>query len=1092
MKTPKKLSRIFLLLALFSLPLNAYASLEWQIKVFKESLNYFDQQYPGIIDEGSIIDQLNSIQTEDEKAAAHALNALRKQVFLKHPKIASGNILFVQIPTDVLKTQSGLLQNKIGLMETHLSLSSIPKDAPSGSIEQMSVREGNLSLSTLIEANENEPLYGIDLHWDGQRFLFSRRVNDYWEVFEATLGGKLTIRQVSNGGQFAIDSYDAAYLPNGKIVFGSNAPIQGVPCWHGHPNMVANLYLMDSNGENIRQITYDQGHNAQPYVLQDGRIIFHRWDYTGMNRVFNQFLMQMRPDGTDQRVLYGTNTWWPNGTFAHRQLPDSEKVLGIAGGYHDTARSGYLAIIDPNKGDRGTEPLTTIVTGTQRPPQQPVADYWIREVFPKFTDPYPIDEDYYLASVARDPDNFPDYELCLVDRFGNITPLAAPKDHTILNPILVESRPTPHTLPEKVDLEQDMASVFIQDVYAGPGLSGVPRDVIKKVRVIAYNYGFPTLAGIDKIGMSGPWEVVEILGEANVYEDGSAHFKIPADTPVAFQMVDKYGQAVQLMRTWTTAMPGEQMSCIGCHENSTLAPLPKQSQALLFPPEDLTPWHGPARPFDFEVEVQPVLNQNCLSCHNGTQDLVDLRPRSLAPEYKGPIMSFYDRNRMHEDYLQYTDGERRADYSPAYETLIKYIRRVGVGDTVSLLTPGEYKANTTPLFQLLQKGHYDVQLTREDMERLSTWIDLNGPYHGSWLNVYDMPPADGHYERRYEFRQRYGSKQPRYDQSELSEVQLPENFEIQKTSGAFQNIEEQPTLEPIEFIQPTPKWVTKQVREIKIAEGVSLSFLKVNPGTFTMGSTEGSLDEVPLREVEIKEPFWMSQTEISNKVFQAFKAEHDSGYLQKRHDNRPDDKGLALNRPDQPVLRVSWEEAMAFCEWLSDKTGIPFTLPTEEQWEYACRSGKDTPYFYGNAANDFSAYANLADYSFARDGVTGRSRNSQFFSTAADVEMLNSHLVDLSDTRFRDAFIGTAPVAHFESNPWGMISMHGNVAEWTLSDYVPHPDSNYTPSDESLKVVRGGSFSDTPKRSTSSYRIGYPEWQKVYNVGFRIISNDTL
>jgi formylglycine-generating enzyme required for sulfatase activity len=105
-----------------------------------------------------------------------------------------------------------------------------------------------------------------------------------------------------------------------------------------------------------------------------------------------------------------------------------------------------------------------------------------------------------------------------------------------------------------------------------------------------------------------------------------------------------------------------------------------------------------------------------------------------------------------------------------------------------------------------------------------------------------------------------------------------------------------------------------------------------------MGDAAGAADERPPSAVRIDRPFWIAKGVILNGAYALFDADHDSGYLDrggKDHSNR----GSPLNRPDQRVIRVSWERAMEFCEWLSKKTGKRFSLPTEAQWEYAARAG---------------------------------------------------------------------------------------------------------------------------------------------------------
>lgn len=126
---------------------------------------------------------------------------------------------------------------------------------------------------------------------------------------------------------------------------------------------------------------------------------------------------------------------------------------------------------------------------------------------------------------------------------------------------------------------------------------------------------------------------------------------------------------------------------------------------------------------------------------------------------------------------------------------------------------------------------------------------------------------------------------------------------------------------------------------------------------------------------------------------------------------------------------------------------------------------------------DFSRHANVADAAAAR-----------FYSVTAGVIVLQ----DIpADRRWDDRAITTAPVGSYEPNAWGLFDMHGNAAEWTLSAYAAYPyragDGREQLASDGRKVVRGGSFYDRPKRCRSSFRLSYPAWQKVHDVGFRVV-----
>ena len=151
-------------------------------------------------------------------------------------------------------------------------------------------------------------------------------------------------------------------------------------------------------------------------------------------------------------------------------------------------------------------------------------------------------------------------------------------------------------------------------------------------------------------------------------------------------------------------------------------------------------------------------------------------------------------------------------------------------------------------------------------------------------------------------------------------------------------------------------------------------------------------------------------------------------------------------------------------------------MPTEAQWEYACRAGTDSPLSYGDLDTDFSSYANMADATIKQYAYDTDGRHT------ADIL--------LRDDRFNDRVLVTADVGGYKPNAWGLHDMHGNVWEWTQTAYKAYPYSefdgrNNDPGGE--KVVRGGSWHERPKLCRSSVRLSYPAWQEVYNVGFRVV-----
>jgi len=274
--------------------------------------------------------------------------------------------------------------------------------------------------------------------------------------------------------------------------------------------------------------------------------------------------------------------------------------------------------------------------------------------------------------------------------------------------------------------------------------------------------------------------------------------------------------------------------------------------------------------------------------------------------------------------------------------------------------------------------------------------------------------------------------------------------------------------------------------ELKLADDITMKLVRIPAGQFIMGSQAGYADEAPRAVVKIAKPFYMGVCEVTNKQYSAFDPKHDTRYLDETGKDHAL-PGYIANHANQPVARISWQEAMKFCQWLAKKSGKKVTLPTEAQWEWASRAGSDKQFFYGDKDTDFSKHANLADAERRRTYVAwdGGSKIHRRRHYPKD------YLFPLRDDRFTDKWFIVDFVKQYESNAWGLYDMVGNVCEWTRSSYKPFP---YNDADGRnggdltvKKVARGGSWFDRPKTSGSTIRFPYESYQKVFNVGFRVI-----
>ena len=961
----------------------------------------------------------------NDPEAPQLLTELQHQALLDNPLLRDLRILVVKrkwAPQRNNEHESPYF-NRLGMPSNHECNSSLDRLGWDNEIAILEAAAPRGELRTLYRPDDGGYVGELEMHFDADRLMFTRSQAAGWKVWEIGVDGG-GLRQVSQLPE-DVDCMDPLYLPDGSVICGSTACYQSVPCWHGQ-RLVTNLFRMDGDGSHVRRLCYDQDHDLHPTLLPSGQVLFNRWDYTGISHIYLRQLMAMNPDGTGQRAIYGSNSWFPNALYFARPLPDEpQRLVAILSGYHGPHRMGQLVIIDPRVGWQEEKGLVQRISGCGQTIEPTVKDNLIADVWPRFLHPYPLSNKHFL--VAGQTQASAEWCIYLADAFDNVVPLRREPGWALLEPVPVVRRPRPPVIHERVDLSREDAVVYINDVHAGPGLAGVPRGTVKHLRVAAYDFGYPSLAGPDKVGYGGPWEVIRMLGTVPIEADGSALFRIPANTPITLQALDEEGKAVQLMRSWYTAMPGESVSCAGCHETpGDVVSVTSHGIAARRLPREIEPWYGPPRGFDFAREVQPVLDRHCVSCHDGSPAArLDLRGEEQRPEYRGLRVSDLEIDRLHPQMREKSGGVLK--YTPAYEALIGYVRRVGVEDDVSLLTPGEYHADTSELVQLLRSGHGDVRLDRESWDRLVTWIDLNAPCHGTWSDVWPIP-EEGH-ERRMRLRTLTGG--PSVDPESM-----PKSVAVLAAPGE-RTIPRQPPPTPAVPVVNGWPFDAQAARQMQTAleptvqtvdpgNGAALQLVRIPAGSFVMGDAQGQPDEQPLSLVTIERPFWMGTTEISNAVYRQFDAGHDCRYYNKRH-AQPDDKGLPLNSDSQPVVRVSWREAMAFCDWLSGQTGRRFTLPTESQWEWAARAGSSNSLWYGGLDTDPTPYANLAGREF------GRARPQPGLQQSGGVQHLLMDGAWLADQGFDDGAIVTQPVGSREPNVWGLFDMAGNAAEWTRS-----------------------------------------------------------
>ena len=612
----------------------------------------------------------------------------------------------------------------------------------------------------------------VDVSFDRQKLLFSwkksDRLDDY-HIYEYQLADG-SLRQLTRGIGRA--DYEPIYLPDGDIIFASTRPEQSVPCWWTE---ISNLYRMNGDGEFVRRLAIDQVHTLYPQLMHNGRVCYTRWDYNDRGQNYPHPVFEMDPDGKAQRVFYGGNSWFPTSLLHTRAIPGTHKAISIAAGHH-TRQRGKLVIVDTQEGRDEGKGLHFIAPRREKAYERVDVAMQYGD---QFRYPFAFSEDEFLVSYTPDYGfdphqlegvkqryhfkDFEHYGLYWINADGERELLHRAADLGVLRPMPLGDRIQPPLIKERIDYTSKSASYYVHDVYRGIGLKGVERGEAKKIRVVRLNY---RAAGVGKthnrgegggsinsapVGIANAsWDIKEILGDADIHEDGSAFFEVPPMESIYLQVLDGKGRVLQTTRTWDTLRPGEQKSCMGCHDKSTpsfegFTDVP--TLAIKQGMQKLRPFYGESRGFSFNMEVQPILDQHCVKCHDGSKErLMDL----TATPVKDASMN---KRFWSKAYLNLTEATRdkNGNYTATPEQgIVTWISKMS-RPTELAHSQGSVKS---PLIHMLDDGHHDVKLSKEEYHKLVAWIDLLVPFCGTYREAGDWSEKDHDYYSYYETKRK--------------------------------------------------------------------------------------------------------------------------------------------------------------------------------------------------------------------------------------------------------------------------------------------------------------------------------------------------
>jgi hypothetical protein len=690
-----------------------------------------------------------------------AVRGAKRELFFRDPALAPmGRILFAK--RHPFLESHNYSEHLDGILEPGggVYVLETPRD------EQGRFRPDLASVQQLFDASAGivrEPA----LDYDARTVYFAYRPDkpevkgwaSYWHMYAMEVDGSSPRRLTA--GPF--HDFDAVCLPDGGLAFHSTRCKVRFLCWRPQAYV---LYRMEADGSNMQRLSHANLSEWKPSVMQNGRILWTRSEYLDKGADFGHTLWSIRPDGTHPELVFGNNT--PNCYSQAHEVPDTHEIVCTLMSHGD--HQGPIALIDRNKSPFDTTAIT-IITPDTRPHYQ-----MSRSHHDSFRDPHPISADHFL--VAHNPDNQHNWGLYVIDRYGNRELLYADPEISCKHPSLLRSRPRPPVLPSLLDTElaeQGLGQFTVQDVYRGLE-SSVPRGRAKYLQVSQevpaaletlacgqYRADHPPFTdfyaspvhlvhgptpsfvtrtpnaplaslrtnhnwsnhvseiepGLYRVRESGGWPsyvAKASLGTVPVAEDGSANFLAPAGKVLYFHLLDAEYNELQRMRSVIQLQPGERRGCIGCHEDRQSSPSRETSSAMLQLPQRLQPPSWGTEPFDYQRVVQPVLNAQCIRCHDGREpDRIDLRGTLDANRVPASYRALIEGGWVH--YFDFTYGVRHFKAEPlSFGTLQSRLWAV-----------------------LADKHHEEVSLREPETRAVKTWIDLNCPLWPDYIYRPDRP-----------------------------------------------------------------------------------------------------------------------------------------------------------------------------------------------------------------------------------------------------------------------------------------------------------------------------------------------------------------
>jgi hypothetical protein len=697
---------------------------------------------------------------KDAKKLYLDVRRVKREIAFKNPLIDFDKMLITDNPGPAGREPAHEARHRNGFMSKN-----------GGRLQVLEGLHPGAALRDLVPAEEAGAFWRPDLSFDGKKVLFCMKPKDEYafHLYEVNADGT-GLKQLTFGDY---DDLDPIYLPEGKIMFSSGRCNTYIRCMPYTQSFV--LARCDPDGKNIYLISRNSETDYVPTLMNDGKIVYSRWEYTDKGLWRIQSLWQCNPDGRGVLTFWGNQSVWPDHLTEPRAIPDSRKIMFTGLGHHQWF-NGCIGIINPDEGLNYPNGLYKVTQNLKWPevgdgpgdPDLPV-EYHGYGCYEAYKTPYPLSEDDFLVSARIGRSG--KFALYLADVYGNME-LIYRGNHNVWHTMPFKARKAPPIVPDLVEWPgtgEDYKPAKNGTLYTANVLEGVPEltmDEVAYLRVVEMDH--KTYSTWTKtVQHDGPAvsvfqaeTVKRILGTVPVEKDGSVCFELPAGKGVYFQLLDKDYRAVQTMRSFTGVMPGEVRGCVGCHEMQNRTPIQGVAGggiALRKRAAKLTPPAWGRETIGYDRFVQPILDKNCGGCHQGDKNAkakqaLDMTWRHSNMRWRSRSGSRpKDASPFPEPYLTLIGGAqgwgranaKDADGIPTPPLSGCFVvEGYGATDPAGLATlkPKVCFTWKSKLYDNATSGtHHKVKIDEASRRRLVAWIDANGPYLGreEINNMYD-------------------------------------------------------------------------------------------------------------------------------------------------------------------------------------------------------------------------------------------------------------------------------------------------------------------------------------------------------------------